>query len=595
MTTRIIIQHQSGSKVNQIEQFALEGCNELTFGRDPKAAVVFDPERDDLVSRNHAVIKVQQGEPPTFTIRDLDSANGTRVNGNPMKGEQELQVGDFVELGAPGGASFVFDLQPRPPNLMSRTRVVGVMPANATRVPASTSVAAASPTTMTAKPAVGRETVERMIYTQRRATEDALEAQQQRTTRVWQYLAMAVVLVIGISGGAMYYLHHRVAANVAAAREEMRSAITSANAGVNAALTQRLGLSSQDLAQKYANATVNIQFQWRAYDRSTGKPLFHRALTVNGQKLPCFVELANRTIVPWLTTEDEDQSNFIVGWSGKATGFVIDDQGYILTNKHVAAMWMRPIDEDHLTHLSGEGELYQMQDDTTKVQTPRRITLGAGGDWDRSGNHSWVPANGGVIFRSKQPIPVSGPMNNIEGKDEILEVRFPGQRAGISARLVRAAPDADVALIKIDTQQKLTWLELAEDDSVKVGEKVTVVGYPEYTNPTYVVFNKTEVGASSQGVEQVPDPTVTEGIISHVGRGGDGKANGEHKASDVKTVSDEGDLYQLSVPTGAGNSGAPIFDSSGKVIGIFTYYLKGHDNVNYASPISYGRALRMVQ
>ena len=42
------------------------------------------------------------------------------------------------------GAKQVFDLQPRPPNLMGRTRIVGVMPANATRVPGSTGVAAAS-------------------------------------------------------------------------------------------------------------------------------------------------------------------------------------------------------------------------------------------------------------------------------------------------------------------------------------------------------------------------------------------------------------------------------------------------------------------
>jgi serine protease Do len=34
-TGRIVIRHLSGSKINQIEQFDLEGLQEITLGRDP--------------------------------------------------------------------------------------------------------------------------------------------------------------------------------------------------------------------------------------------------------------------------------------------------------------------------------------------------------------------------------------------------------------------------------------------------------------------------------------------------------------------------------------------------------------------------------
>ncbi len=47
--TRIVIRHLSGSKINQIEQFDLDGLQEITFGRDPSCKVAYDFQRDDEV------------------------------------------------------------------------------------------------------------------------------------------------------------------------------------------------------------------------------------------------------------------------------------------------------------------------------------------------------------------------------------------------------------------------------------------------------------------------------------------------------------------------------------------------------------------
>ena len=64
MTARIVIRHLAGSKVNQIEQFPLDSTTELTIGREPGMAIQFDPLRDDAVSRRHATIIVEPGDPP---------------------------------------------------------------------------------------------------------------------------------------------------------------------------------------------------------------------------------------------------------------------------------------------------------------------------------------------------------------------------------------------------------------------------------------------------------------------------------------------------------------------------------------------------
>ena len=51
---------------------------------------------DATVSRLHAVIECY---PTGFCVRDLGSANGTFVNGEPVRGETRLRTGDELRLG----------------------------------------------------------------------------------------------------------------------------------------------------------------------------------------------------------------------------------------------------------------------------------------------------------------------------------------------------------------------------------------------------------------------------------------------------------------------------------------------------------------
>jgi DNA-binding winged helix-turn-helix (wHTH) protein len=68
-------------------------AGENLLGRDKGAAICLDAAR---VSRHHARILV---EGPRATLEDLGSKNGTRINGEPVRGTRELRDGDTVRLG----------------------------------------------------------------------------------------------------------------------------------------------------------------------------------------------------------------------------------------------------------------------------------------------------------------------------------------------------------------------------------------------------------------------------------------------------------------------------------------------------------------
>lgn len=74
--------------------FRLTPGQVTTIGRAPTNRVVV---RDDVCSRNHCEI-FQSGL--QWTLRDLDSRNGTVVDGAPVAGDWELQDGEMIRIGA---------------------------------------------------------------------------------------------------------------------------------------------------------------------------------------------------------------------------------------------------------------------------------------------------------------------------------------------------------------------------------------------------------------------------------------------------------------------------------------------------------------
>jgi serine protease Do len=585
--TQVVIRHLSGSKINQIEQFNLEGLTEITLGRDPSSRIAYDLQRDDAVSRKHAVIRVKNEKEIYFRIADLNSSNGTMLNGERISGEVELLPDDMVELGS-GGPKFVFDVQPRPANLPARTRQMGAMvaiEAVATRVVASTEVpettdvaafaevsrqtAARDPAAI-AKVPVGKATILRML------TEERSKARQ-----VW-IAAVAALLLLSVTGGTALYWHGQSESSQLARQLAEQESIAAANKReAEENLNRQMGIPPAEI-KRLGDSTVYVRNQWQLYDRATNRPIYQKMANVDGEWLPCYVRMDTGDLVRWLTLDTNKDSNYEqVGGAQIGSGFVIGEQGTILTSKATVASWTSSYD-DPSNKDSARGAIFSFRNNASRSPTKGRI--------DADSVTGWVPESGGWLFESGRPFPISSETREFFGRNEALTVQFPGTRISINANLLRTSIDAGVAELKIDVGQPLTKLELADDYTVQVGEKIILLGYSVMSNKTRAVQETNEGGQARRQDIYIPEPTVTEGVVSLLPTKKTREAN-----ADVRTYDTAGNNYQLDIYAGPGSYGGPVLNSAGKVIGLISLLSTSAQHVAFAVPISYVHELLQPQ
>jgi len=174
----------------------------------------------------------------------------------------------------------------------------------------------------------------------------------------------------------------------------------------------------------------------------------------------------------------------------------------------------------------------------------------------------------------------------IKGRNTYMNVVFANTALRRPVASATPSDEHDVAMLKVEIPETLSPVTMKDNyEIVKPGQTVTVMGYPGVAPDEYVVRKSNDPFNPKPQVTTIPTPTVTTGNIGRI-----------IPASSEKnqTYSGFGDSYQLTInATGAGNSGGPMFDDEGNVVGIF-YAGKADERgtqISFAVPIKYGLEL----
>ena len=140
----------------------------------------------------------------------------------------------------------------------------------------------------------------------------------------------------------------------------------------------------------------------------------------------------------------------------------------------------------------------------------------------------------------------------IEGAERILVKLSDGR--SLRGHVVGADPDTDIALIKVDDQRGLPVAPIGDSSTLRMGEWVCAIGNP-------------------LGYEH----SVTVGVVSFLGR---------------KLFNASLDNYiQTDAAINFGNSGGPLINSRGEVIGINAAISSRASNIGFAVPINGAAAI----
>jgi len=152
-----------------------------------------------------------------------------------------------------------------------------------------------------------------------------------------------------------------------------------------------------------------------------------------------------------------------------------------------------------------------------------------------------VPSLGsGVIVDPKGYIITN---NHVVENATRIRVTIGGNSEEYAARLIGADPEGDIAVIKIDSGKPFPYAKIGNSQNMKVGDWVLAIGSPF-------------------GLQQ----TTTAGIISATGRTFGRGGGGPSRFSDY---------LQTDASINSGNSGGPLVNMSGEVVGINSFINTG--------------------
>ncbi len=148
----------------------------------------------------------------------------------------------------------------------------------------------------------------------------------------------------------------------------------------------------------------------------------------------------------------------------------------------------------------------------------------------------------------------------IEGAEKVTVEFADGTR--LKAEVVGTDPPTDLALIKIDPERDLPFAPLGDSDALRIGEWVMAIGNPHNFKHT-----------------------VSVGVVSALGRKLPYLSDRDGGGRDVSLDN----FIQTDAAINFGNSGGPLINTRGEIIGINTAISAAAQNIGFAVPVNVAR------
>ncbi len=155
--------------------------------------------------------------------------------------------------------------------------------------------------------------------------------------------------------------------------------------------------------------------------------------------------------------------------------------------------------------------------------------------------------------------------DHVAGNATKVTVAFPDGTT-LDARLVGSDPETDIALLKVEPTEALPFLAFDPEHDPIVGEWAIALGNPF-------------------GLFEAAEPTVTVGVVSAIGR--------DFPAQQGRTFRD---LIQTDAAINSGNSGGPLVNAAGRVMGMNTFiYSQSGGSVGLGFAVPAWRIQRVIE
>lgn len=202
-----------------------------------------------------------------------------------------------------------------------------------------------------------------------------------------------------------------------------------------------------------------------------------------------------------------------------------------------------PVFEQYYVNLFGEEFPLEVPQQLQTGTEKQEISAGTG----------FIISEDGLILTNKHVVSMEGAEYMVYTNDG---KKFP-------ARVLATDPIQDIAVVKIDSPDLLPTLELGNSSQLQIGQSVIAIGNAlgEFRN------------------------TVSVGVISGLGRTITAEGGGI-----TETIAD---VIQTDAAINEGNSGGPLLNLRGEVVGINIAIASGAQNIGFALPVD--RAKRDVE